>query len=153
VTARLRRSPVWSPSSQQPACAGFGLLEAIVSLALLGTTGLALFAWVQQNLQTAVRLERVQAEAELKLTVSGYVETLNPALQASGEIDIGDVHASWQSIPIEPSRPNGTFTEGIGGPWRVGLYKVTIQAARKSQSLAVSFSQLQAGTKRVTSSE
>lgn len=29
---------------------GFGLLEAIVALALLSGAGLALFGWIQQNL-------------------------------------------------------------------------------------------------------
>ena len=46
---------------------GFGLLEAIVALALLSGTGLALFSWINQNLQTASRLRAQEQEARLLL--------------------------------------------------------------------------------------
>ena len=49
---------------------GFTLIEVVVALAILGTAGMMLFAWISQNLQTAVRLE--QAPLRLRAAVLGH---------------------------------------------------------------------------------
>ena len=46
-------------------CSGFGLLEAIVALALLAGTGIALFTWINQNLDAASRLNFLENLASL----------------------------------------------------------------------------------------
>ena len=51
MTQPRRRRPAGLWSAGQPQ-AGFALLEAIVALALLAGAGLAMFAWIQQNLQS-----------------------------------------------------------------------------------------------------
>ena len=46
---------------------GFGLLEAIVAMTILGSAGLLLFGWIHSSLQTSQRLHDAEARARLQM--------------------------------------------------------------------------------------
>ena len=50
------------PSLPAHGARGFSLLEAIVALTILGTSTVALMAWLQQSRDTLVRVERARDE-------------------------------------------------------------------------------------------
>ena len=128
--------------------AGFALLEAIVALALLAGTGLALFSWIQQNLQSASRLRLHEQEARLLNSAQGLVQLVNPMARPEGALDAGDLRIQWRAELLEPERRNHTFGDLAEGPFRVGLYRLDVQARDLRQQVEVRFTQWQVGTRR-----
>jgi general secretion pathway protein I len=132
---------------------GFGLLEAIVALALLAGTGLALLSWIQQSLQIATRMRVTEQQARLLLSAQAMVELLNPAEQPEGSWQSNGLTLAWQSQPVEPPRRNSMFVAGILGPWQVGLYRLAVQARDDASAVSVTFVQFRTGLKRLTKEE
>ena len=144
MTRRPRKPALW----QLRAAAGFGLLEAIVALALLAGTGMALFSWIQQNMQAASRLKQHDLEARMMLSAQALIETVNPMLQPQGALVAGDLRAQWRSEAIEPERRNLAFHSGVSGAFRIGLYRLDVQARDLRQGTEVRFEQWQIGIER-----
>lgn len=129
--------------------AGFGLLEAIVALALLAGTGIALFTWINQNLDAASRLRVHEQRAQLLLSAQALVETVNPMQARSGQIEAGDLALTWESELLEPPRANATFNpERLAGPWQLGLYRVQVRARNRKLGTEFEFEQWRVGTSR-----
>lgn len=129
--------------------AGFGLLEAIVALALLAGTGLALFTWINQNLDAASRLRVHEQRAQLLLSAQALVETVNPMQTGTGQLEAGALALTWESELIEPPRPNATFNpERPAGPWQVGLYRMQVRARDRKLGTELEFEQWRVGTHR-----
>lgn len=127
---------------------GFGLLEAIVALVLLSSTGLALFAWINQNLQAASRTQVIEQEARLRLAAQVLVESVNPMQQATGSIELGGLEVTWTAAPLESPRRNASFSAGAPGEWQIGLYRLEVQARDRALGVSVRFEQWQVGTQR-----
>jgi general secretion pathway protein I len=131
------------------ASAGFGLLEAIVALALLAGTGVALFSWINQNLEAASRLRLHEQQAHLLLSAQALIETVNPMQSPTGQIEAGDLVLTWRADAMAPPRGNATFSEvQAPGPWLVGLYRLQVQARDRKQAVALQFEQWRVGTRR-----
>ena len=129
--------------------AGFGLLEAIVALTLLAGSGLALFAWINQNLQAASRVQQIEREARLLLTAQAVVESVNPLQQPAGAMEVSGLALQWQSTPVEPPRRNAAFGEGVAGPWMVGLFRLQVRAQDRARGTQIVFEQWRVGTLRL----
>lgn len=110
---------------------GFSLLEVVVALVLLGTTGVALFAWLNQSLDTSGRLQQRLEEARLLQMSQALIANINPASEAEGELQQFGVRQRWSAELIMPLETVQTFgaggAGGVGGGWRVGLYRVRVQ--------------------------
>ena len=129
--------------------AGFGLLEAIVALTLLAGTGVALFTWINQNLEAASRLRFHEQRAQLLLSAQALVDTVNPMQAPTGQFEVGDLALTWQAEAVEPPRANATFNpEFPAGPWQVGLYRVQVQARDRKRGTELEFEQWRVGTHR-----
>ena len=128
---------------------GVSLLEAIVALAILGSTGLALFAWLQQSLETASRLRAINREARLMLDAQALIETVNPLVQPRGERRAGEISVRWQAEPLEAPRPNSTFFPGALGPWQLGLFRLDVQAQDERAAIQVRIAQWRVGSQRL----
>ncbi|MEH0165280.1 hypothetical protein [Roseateles microcysteis] len=109
---------------------GFGLLEAIVALAILGSTGLVLIAWINQNIVTATQIKEAEARAQIQLETQAWLAVLNPALEPKGERQLGELKISWESELVEPMRDEFSFTGAFVPRWRLGLYRVKARASR-----------------------
>ena len=130
-------------------CSGFGLLEAIVALALLAGTGIALFTWINQNLDAASRLRLHEQQAQLLLSAQALVETVNPMQARAGQLEAGDLALTWESELLEPPRANATFNpERLAGPWQLGLYRVQVRARDRKLGTELEFEQWRVGTSR-----
>lgn len=119
-------------------------------MALLAGTGLALFAWVNQSLQTANRVRDTEQQARLLLNAHALVQGVNPMLTPAGEITAGPVKLNWRSEAVEAPRRNASFGMGMPGPWMVGLYRLQVSARDEATSARVDFMQLRTGERRVS---
>jgi general secretion pathway protein I len=128
---------------------GFGLLEAIVAMALLAGTGLALFSWINQNLQEASRLRARERDAQLLMSAQTLIETVNPARMPQGKLELGELVVQWTAESVESPRANATFTEAVGGPWQVGLYRLQVHARDPGSGADLRFEQWRVGTHRL----
>lgn len=130
---------------QRSASAGFGLLEVLVSLAILALVGGTLFNWINQSLDSAQRLRRSDAEAQLTLNVQALLSDLNPLREPEGKRELAGIKVSWVSTLVQPVVDGRSFVEGRHGHWRIGLYGVTIDAEDLRSGARVRFDMLKTG--------
>jgi len=124
---------------------GFGLLEAIVALAILAGAGLALFSWIGQNFIDVRRIEEAQARAALQLTAMAMVANVNPVAEPKGERRVGTVLVKWDSTLVEPLRYSLPFAGGASPRWQVGLYRLQVAGLDDSNGIKVEFGIEQTG--------
>ena len=132
---------------------GFSLLEVIVALVLLASTGVALFAWISQNLAFAARLRDTQLAARLMDDARALVSTVNPLLQPEGLRTAGTLTVSWKSSPLQPVRGTQTMVPGVTGPWQAGLFTLDVSARDAQNGANARFDLVQVGLKRLGPSE
>lgn len=128
---------------------GFGLLEAIVALTVLAGAGLALFAWINQNLQTASRLQERELEARLQLQSVALLGALNPAQQPIGELQQAGLLLTWRAELVEPARANAGFNPPETGPWLLGLYQVQLKVRDAATGRETQLAVLKTGARRL----
>ena len=124
---------------------GFTLMEVVVALMILATSGLMLFAWVNQNLETASRLRDAQARAQLQIEGVSWLGLVNPSNEPQGERRQGDLHLSWTSTLVEPPRNEFSFGGGLTPRWELGLYRVHATLKRGESGPSVQWEQLLSG--------
>jgi general secretion pathway protein I len=112
--------------------AGFTLLEAIVALVIIASSGLALFSWVNTNLHSLARIQQAQQRHNAIRTALAFVETLNPAHTPSGEVRLGTMHIEWQSEALRPLHPGVTPLGGMSR-YDVGLYEITLKVLQDNE--------------------
>jgi general secretion pathway protein I len=115
---------------------GFGLLEAIVALALLASAGIVLFSWINTNLLTANRLQEVEAEARLKLAAAEAMAQINPLRTSQGDMVVGEISIAWTTEPATPVTPNATFEGGQAGGFELALFRTKVQARQVPREFA-----------------
>lgn len=110
---------------------GFGLLEAIVALALLSGLGLTVFAWINTNLAAVSRLRGYDDEARLRFLATEWALTLNPARRGRGEEKLDALtRVRWEARPIAPMTPGAPFPGGTSTPYRLARYAVHVAVSR-----------------------
>lgn len=124
---------------------GFTLIEVVVALLILATSGLMLFAWINQNLETASRLRDAQARAQLQIEGVAWLGLVNPMAEPQGERQQGDLNLNWTSTPVEAPRNEFDFGGGLFPRWEIGLYRVQATLRRGDSGLSVQWSQVIAG--------
>ena len=118
-------------------------------MAILASSGLAIFAWVNQNLETASRLREHELRARLLSSAQALVETVNPMQRPAGEMTVADITVAWTSELIEPVRRNLGFGAEGQGAWQVGLYKLDVRARDARQQVDIRYEQWRTGTQRL----
>lgn len=79
---------------------GFTLLEAIVALAILATSALALYAWLNSSLIILKRVDDVYRTAAVVDSAIEWVAALDPYQQQKGSENIAGMQVQWQFIAI-----------------------------------------------------
>lgn len=123
---------------------GFTLLEAIVALVLIATTGMALLDWINTNLITLQHVQQAQQRNEATRNALAFMETVNPLENPQGEETIGMYTISWDAQEIE--------LKGDTKLYQIGLYETKVKISLKDTLLA-KFNLHQIGFKQYFQSE
>lgn len=105
---------------------GFGLLEAIVALALLAGAGMALFGWINTNLQHALKLRETEITGRLTVLATEWAWTINPAVDSQGEIRLNAGLLRWSTRALAPRTSTLPFPGGTSTPFQAALFAVDI---------------------------
>ncbi len=97
---------------------GFTLLEAIVALVLIASTGIALLNWISANLTTLQHVQAAQQRNDATRNAVAFIETVNPIEQPQGEEIIGAYKIAWEAKVIE--------LLGDTIMYQVGLYDMNV---------------------------
>lgn len=108
---------------------GFSLLEAIVAMTIMATSGLALFSWFSQSYEGFIRLEEVQARHQLMDDLDAYFATLNIQQEQSQRIQVNGFEVVWTSKRVEPVQQGRSSVGGLSN-FELGLYDVNIEISR-----------------------
>ena len=107
---------------------GFSLLEAIVALVLIATTGIALFDWINTNLISLHHIQQAQQRHEATRNALAFMETVNPQANPQDEKIIGIYKLSWKARELKPLK-DGKSILGRRSLFKVGLYKTEVTVA------------------------
>lgn len=132
----------------RPRQRGFTLIEAIVALVLIATTGMALFGWVNSNIITLSRVQEANAVGAATANVVDYMNTVNPMATPSGEVGLGEYRLSWQATPIVESRDGAGFPYGVSA-FQLALYQTQVKVQRRDGLPWFDFTLQQVGYKKV----
>jgi len=100
---------------------GFSLLEAIVALVLLSTSGMALFSWINNTLSGLNHALESTQKIQFRKNALALMQQVNPAVDKTGEIIGAGFTLNWQATAITPLKPEITFG-GTQGPYLLGLF-------------------------------
>ena len=129
---------------------GFSLLEAVVSIVLISTTGLALFSWINSNLISLGRVQETNARAEATQNALEYMAAVNPMLAPQGKANLGDTELAWDAKLISPIKDGTGYPMGTS-LWQFALYDTSVAVTQEGDKPGFSFRLKQIGYKRVRS--
>lgn len=105
---------------------GFGLLEALVSLALIASIGFALLAWIQQSLDVTQRVDSHYESLALERAVLAWSSSLNPMDQPRGTWRYNRYLVSWDATPAGPVTQQSGYPSGVG-LYDLAMYDVAVE--------------------------
>lgn len=126
---------------------GFTLLEAIVALILITTTGMTLLNWINTNLITLGRAQQAYQRHEAIRNALAFMEKVNPYEKLHGEETLGTYQLAWKSHAVELPK---TGLTPVGNPsiFEIGLYDTEVQI-KSSKLLIAQFTLRQVGFKQL----
>ena len=129
---------------------GFTLIEAIVAMVLIATTGMALFGWLNSNIITLTRVQENNAESAATQNALDFIATINPMLQPEGKAPLGAYSLSWQATPSTEPRDGAGYPYGIG-LYQLALYDTRVSLLKADRQAWFAFTVKQVGYKKVRS--
>lgn len=114
---------------------GFTLLEAIVALVLIASTGMALLNWLNTNLISLQRVQQAQQRHQAIQNALMFMETINPLEKPQGKQTIGIYQIDWNATALELPKDGVTSMGGLG-LFQVGLYETEVKVKIKKDLLA-----------------
>lgn len=105
---------------------GFSLLEAIVALTILATSGVALFSWFSVTYDGLIRVQEIQARHQLMDDLHAYFSTLNIQNETSQQMQVNGYGVTWSAELVEPKQV-GRSNVGGDSNFDLGLYVVEIE--------------------------
>lgn len=127
---------------------GFTLMEAIVSLVLIATTGMALFSWVNSNIITLNRVQESNAENAATLNALEYMHGINPMNSPQGQASLGAYRLSWQAEATTDPRDGASYPSGIS-LYQLAMYQTRISIQKPDGKFWFGFTLQQVGYKKV----
>ena len=128
--------------------AGFGLLEALVAIALLAGALAAILALVGNLLDSAHHIGRSNGSAEVTLNALEAMTAVNPMIEETGQIDLGPYKVRWKSTPVTPVTDGTGYPAGISN-YRVALYESDVEVGEQAGTVLTRFKLRQVGYRRV----
>lgn len=126
---------------------GFSLLEALVAMVILASSGWALLNWVHASITSLRRVEDANARTEASRNAVEFLQGVNPSLRPQGQFEMGEVRLQWQARPIAGPMDNMDYPRGQG-LYELTLFDTTVKAYR-GQELWFEFQLKQVGYRKV----
>lgn len=127
---------------------GFTLIEAIVALVLIGTTGMALFGWINTNIITLNRVQEINAKNAATLNAVEYMHNINPMIAPQGQANLGSCRLFWKAETTEEPRDGANYPYGVS-LYQLGLYQTRVTIQKPDGQFWFGFTLQQAGYKKV----
>lgn len=127
---------------------GFTLIEAIVALVLIATTGMALFSWINSNIITLNRVQEINAENTATMNAVEYLQNINPMITPEGQANLGSIRLSWKSIPTTGPRDGASYPYGVS-LYQLALYQTQVTVQKSDGQYWFDFALQQVGYKKV----
>ena len=127
---------------------GFTLIEAIVALVLMASTGMALFGWINSNIITLNRVQEANAQSAAIASVLDYMNAINPMLKPVGQTDLGAYRIQWQATASTEPRDGAGYPYGLS-QFQLALYDTRIQIYQANGQPWFDFTLQQVGYKKV----
>jgi general secretion pathway protein I len=99
---------------------GFSLLEAVVAMALIAGVGMALFSWINSNIEALGRVQDANSRAAATANVLEFMSTVNPMTTPEGKADLGAYRMTWRAAAVTAAQ------DGTGYPSGVSLYQFAL---------------------------
>jgi general secretion pathway protein I len=135
---------------QSTAQRGFTLIEAIVALVLIATTGMALFSWINTNIISLNRVQLANAQSGATANVLEYMAGVNPMATPQGSATLGDYRITWDATVEEAARDGAGYPYGLS-LYQIALYHTKVTVLQDGSKPWFDFSLTQTGYKRVRS--
>ncbi len=127
---------------------GFTLIEAIVALVLMATTGMALFSWVNSNIITLQRVQASNAQNAATANALQYMHTVNPMATPEGNAILGPHKLHWKSEPLTEVRDGAAYPTGVS-LYQLAMYQTQVDLQKDDGKDWFGFKLKQVGYKRV----
>lgn len=127
---------------------GFTLIEAIVALVLVATTGMALFSWINSNIITLNRIQEINTENAATLNAVEYMHNVNPMITPEGQANLGAFRLSWKSEVTTEPRDGASYPYGVS-LYQIGIYQSQITVQKPDGKYWFAFPLQQVGYKKV----
>ena len=105
---------------------GFTLMEAIVALVLIATTGMALFSWVNSNILTLQRVQAANAQEAATVNALQYLHNVNPMATPEGKVLLGTYTLNWTSEQLSEPRDTAGYPTG-NGLYQIAMYQTQVR--------------------------
>lgn len=99
---------------------GFSLLEAVVAMAIIAGVGMALFSWINSNIEALGRVQDANSRAAATANVLEFMSTVNPMMAPEGKADLGNYRMTWRAAAVTAAQ------DGTGYPSGVSLYQFAL---------------------------
>jgi general secretion pathway protein I len=138
--------------SSRAAERGFSLLEAIVAMVILASTGWALLAWINTSITSLGRIEESNARSAATANALEYMQTVNPMTRPQGRLRLGTLTIAWTTRPLTPVLDGSNFPRGVG-LYQLAMYETVVRTFRNGELDAfVEFRMKQVGYRQVRES-
>ncbi len=128
---------------------GFSLLEAVVAMVILASTGWALLAWINASITSLARIEDANGRSQAAANALEYMQTVNPMARPQGRVQLGSLSVAWTARPLTPVLDGSGFPRGPS-LYQLAMYETAVRAFRGDEpSPSVEFRMKQVGYRQV----
>jgi len=126
---------------------GFTLIEAIVALVLIATTGMALFSWINSSITTLNRVQEINAESVVTVNALEYMSNINPMTTPEGKANLGSCTVSWKAVADTAPRDGASYPFGIS-LYQLAMYQTRVTVQKLDGKFWFAFTLQQVGYKK-----
>ena len=105
--------------------AGFTLLEALVALAILATSGTALLVFYSNAINGLIRATEIQETLLLAENLQPLFNTLTLQEETEQQMEFNGYQVHWHAKPVEPKQ-QGRNSNGAMSRFIMGLYDIEV---------------------------
>jgi len=128
---------------------GFGLLEALVALAVFSAAGLALFEWVGTSLAQASAARQREAEDLALRQAQAWLQTVDPLASPQGRASPAPgLSVSWVARALGPATGVVPLPGGRTTPFVVTLFELEAQVTLQGRQASVPLKVTKVGVRR-----